>query len=418
MSNAPVRVAIIGGGLAGVTLANALVRIPHLDVQVYESAPEFSERGAAVGLSSNALAALRHIVPSADEALEKAGAVTMNSSRLVVGSGPHAGSLIVDVAGGEKSLIIHRASLLRELIAPLPKERLHSSKKLTMIETTPAGIQITFEDGSIDKFDAVIGADGIFSSVRNYVLQDAAKECAASPAGLNVVPFEKAKATLGEQYFEVDRQYGWVGDGAFVMHDVLENRTMTQCVVSAIETDPPEDRKRQLTRESLSETLGNWIDGPVGTGIIDLTLDQSNPRGYSQWEHKSTPTYANGCVCIMGDAAHATTPWQGAGAGQAFEDAAVLGALLGSATSAKNIEAAFRAYDAVRRPRGQQVIDSSRATGQIMCGRGKDIGLDPDKLRSALATRWSFIFSLDLEAHKQEALEKMRDLQGGVSGYD
>lgn len=86
-----------------------------------------------------------------------------------------------------------------------------------------------------------------------------------------MVPFEKAKATLGEQYFDIDLQYGWVGDGAFVMHDVLENRTLTQCVVSAIETDPPEDRKRQLTRESLTETLGSWLDGPVGTGIIDVS---------------------------------------------------------------------------------------------------------------------------------------------------
>lgn len=95
MPNAPLRVAIIGGGLAGVTLANALVPIPHLDVRVYESAPKFSERGAAVGLSSNALAAWRHIVPSADEGLEKAGAVTMNSSRLVIVSHTaHEGSLV------------------------------------------------------------------------------------------------------------------------------------------------------------------------------------------------------------------------------------------------------------------------------------------------------------------------------------
>lgn len=91
--------------------------------------------------------------------------------------------MIADLGGGEKSLIIHRASLLRELIAPLPKGRLHSTKKLTKVEAITAGIQITFEDGSVDRFDVVIGADGIFSSVRNYVLQHAAKECAASPAG-------------------------------------------------------------------------------------------------------------------------------------------------------------------------------------------------------------------------------------------
>lgn len=86
-----------------------------------------------------------------------------------------------------------------------------------------------------------------------------------------MVSFEKVKATLGEQYFDVDRQYAWMGDGAFLMHDVLENRTMVQCVVSAVEKDPPQDRKRNLTRESLNETLGSWISGPVGAGMVNVS---------------------------------------------------------------------------------------------------------------------------------------------------
>lgn len=78
---------------------------------------------------------------------------------------------------------MHRASLLRELLAPLPKERLHANKKLIRINSTTDGVEIAFEDGSAHIIDAVVGADGIFSSVRDYVLQDAAEECAASPAG-------------------------------------------------------------------------------------------------------------------------------------------------------------------------------------------------------------------------------------------
>ena len=133
--------------------------------------------------------------------------------------------------------------------------------------------------------------------------------------------------------------------------------------------------------------------------------------GYSQWEHKSTPTYATGRVCIMGDAAHATTPWQGAGAGQAFEDSVVLGTLLNSLTSADEIEAAFKAYDSVRRPRGQRVIDSSRGTGLILCGQDEEIGLDPDRLRGALGTRWNFIMGLDIKEHAQSAVDKMEEFQ-------
>ena len=79
-----IRIAIIGGGLAGTTVANALFRIPNLDVHVFESAPKFSERGAAVGLSSNAQDALKHIIPESDSLLQKAGAVPMNCTRLVL----------------------------------------------------------------------------------------------------------------------------------------------------------------------------------------------------------------------------------------------------------------------------------------------------------------------------------------------
>lgn len=79
-----IRVAIIGGGLAGTTLANALITVPHLDIHLYESAPEFSERGAAVTLGPYAQKALQQVLPSAKETLKRAGAVPKPHSRLVL----------------------------------------------------------------------------------------------------------------------------------------------------------------------------------------------------------------------------------------------------------------------------------------------------------------------------------------------
>lgn len=81
-----IKIAVIGGGLAGATLANALIRQAHLDVYVYESAPEFSERGAAVGLASDAQRALKQIfgATEASTLLEKAGAVVHASTRLCI----------------------------------------------------------------------------------------------------------------------------------------------------------------------------------------------------------------------------------------------------------------------------------------------------------------------------------------------
>lgn len=170
---------------------------------------------------------------------------------------------------------MHRASLLRELLAPIPADRLHASKALTTITTLDSGdVRVTFGDGESETFHAVIGADGIFGAVRRHVLQEAANDERPSPAGFwdcrNVVPFESAGEILGAEYFEEDRQYGWAGNGAFIMHDVLDNGTKVQCVISAIEKDPPKDRKRPLTREFLETTLHDWLDGPIGKGMIDV----------------------------------------------------------------------------------------------------------------------------------------------------
>lgn len=176
----------------------------------------------------------------------------------------------------DNTKVVHRAALLRELLAPLPADRLHASKALADIVPTDSGdVRVKFRDGQDEIFHAVIGADGIFGPVRRFVLQDAAEAEAASPAGFwdcrNVVPFEKAKALLGAEYFEKDRQYGWVGNGAFIMHDVLDNRTSVQCVISAVENDTPKDRKRPLTREFLETTLAEWLDGPIGKGMIEVS---------------------------------------------------------------------------------------------------------------------------------------------------
>lgn len=92
----------------------------------------------------------------------------------------------------------------------------------------------------------------------------------------------------------------------------------------------------------------------------------------------------------------------------AFEDVMILQELLGSVTSPRDISAAFKAYDILRRPRCQRVIDSSREVGRIFCGQS---GLVPVELRELLAPKWDFIFSLDMNAHKKEALQRFREMQ-------
>lgn len=193
----------------------------------------------------------------------------------------------------DRSVVVHRGSLMRELWGPLPQAAIHVNKKLVSIKTTDttplAGddgdVEIGFEDGTSMRFDGVIGADGVFSAVRKFVLRDHDWDSVGpSPSGFwdsrVLVPYDRARQVLGETYFEAgqDRQYGYLGPKAYLMHDVLEDRTLVQCIMSGISQDIPHDRKITLNRERLEAyELKEWLDGPVASKMIDVGVHDAFP---------------------------------------------------------------------------------------------------------------------------------------------
>lgn len=128
------------------------------------------------------------------------------------------------------------------------------------------------------------------------------------------------------------------------------------------------------------------------------------PDLWALFDHRPAPTYYKGCVAVLGDAAHASTPHQGAGAGQALEDAYILATLLAEEKthSASGIVAAFQAYDAIRRPRSQKVVRTSRAAGEMYAFRGP-AGDDLAKIREDLSTRLRWIWDEDMSRQADEA---------------
>ena len=96
------------------------------------------------------------------------------------------------------------------------------------------------------------------------------------------------------------------------------------------------------------------------------------------------------------------TPWQGSGTSQAIEDAMILGTLFAAISRPEQIDAALRAYDFIRRPRSQAIVESSKLTGQIMTGQVVEI--EPAKMAEALSSRWAFIHDFDAQKHKEDAL--------------
>ena len=128
---------------------------------------------------------------------------------------------------------------------------------------------------------------------------------------------------------------------------------------------------------------------------------------WALFDHPPAPIFYKGRLCLLGDAAHATTPHQGAGAGQAIEDALVLSNLLGKITSSADIDDAFKAYDAVRRPRSQRVVTTSREASHIYELENGAIKYDLEKARKELEVRYKWIWDEDLSAQIKTAEDVM-----------
>lgn len=267
-----IRIAIIGGGLAGASLIHALIKSPHLDVHIFEAAPEFKEAGMAIGIARNAQAALRLIGPSAEKCLDQAGAVPMKGVKFMLAQGEdNEGSMADEVdetaQGKRLTSIVHRVELLKALLADIPEDRMHASKKLQKIDQGSC-VTISFTDGITHECDILIGADGIHSIVRKFVLGE--NDPAASPQNsgawflMTLQPFDKAQASLGEGLVNLNdaREYGWAGRAAFLMHNILSGGQLVQFAIAAhdkeAENSAADQWKRVVRADEIKQLFEEW----------------------------------------------------------------------------------------------------------------------------------------------------------------
>ncbi|GAM91103.1 hypothetical protein ANO11243_091500 [Dothideomycetidae sp. 11243] len=458
----PIRIAIVGGGLAGLALANALIRTPpdaasdhpDFEVHVFEGKPAFSEREFSVRLATNARKALRYCFPNLNEMLERAGGHHFLGMKTVI---EEENAKLKDKKQIEEKhdmmpLSVFRTTLLDEFVTMFKecgdKAKLYTGMDLVSISTGDS-VVLTFGNGKTETFDAVIGADGYRSVVRRFVLGDKAAEEPATAAGFwdcrALVPAEAAQKLLfkpvkdalryhqkqnGTEQTEQSSEYNddsenrqWIycGDTSFVMSGMFGDKGKAAIVVSALETEPWKTQKQVLTRKWMEEEMRGWVGDPFLKPVLDaLFYETDEVQGYRHYHFKKTSTYNNGRMCIIGDAAHAMTPWQGAGAGIAFEDAMVLSHLLWNCPSRKHLDAAFETFTEVRKDRCQYMIDSSETMGKLYCGqipeageRNPDTGffdLDPVRCMDVIRATRTEAFNLNHEDHRQDAkmkLEKM-----------
>lgn len=156
---------------------------------------------------------------------------------------------------------------------------------------------------------------------------------------------------------------------------------------------------RPATKEEMLASFHGWSE-PV-KNILSLI---EKPILWALFDHLPAATYhRKGKICLLGDSAHASTPHHGAGAGMAVEDALILSKLLASIGSVGELESAFAAYDAVRRPRSQRLVASSRKTGEVYDFEDEIIGDNMEAMREYLEHAWDWIWKEDLNRQLETA---------------
>lgn len=207
-------IAIIGGGIAGLTLAIALHH-RGIPLRVYEQAPQFGEIGAGVSFSPNAVAAMKSCHQGIYEAFERVCTRNLWESKQKVWfdylngwdtgtseSGHQPAVFTISNSIGQNG--VHRAHYLDELVKLVPKDIARFGKKLESIKESQTGkLVMHFGDGTSAEADAVIGCDGIKSRVRQTIVghdhPSAYPTYTHKYAYRGLVPMEQAIEAIGEE---------------------------------------------------------------------------------------------------------------------------------------------------------------------------------------------------------------------------
>lgn len=420
-SQKPFHVAVCGGGIGGLCLTIGLLR-QDVSCTLYEAASAFAEIGAGVSFGPNAVRAMELIDPQIARGFEKC--VTLNAwpekketwfdFRIGRSYSKNDCALaavdtyVADVKSGEwGQTSVHRAHFLDELVKLIPQNVPKFGKRLKEVIETGEKMVLVFEDGTRAEADALIGCDGIKSRTRKILLGDDHHAANAVFSGKyayrGLIPMDEAVDALGDELARNSQVY--MGHQGHVLTFPVEKGKTMNVVAFRTKLDGRWEDKNWVLPSTTDEILQDFAGW--GDKVVHILSLIKTPDIWALFDHPPAPTYYKGRLCLLGDAAHASTPHQGAGAGQAIEDALVLSNLLGQANSAANIEHAFGAYDAVRRPRSQLVVRTSREASHIYEMEDEDIGVDLDKMKKLLQNRCRWIWEEDLNLQVRKAQDAM-----------
>ena len=344
------KIGIVGGGITGLTTALALQKLGISSV-VYEQSKELNEVGAGIWLQPNAIKILDWLGLK-DEIREQGHELhkmEITNSQLVPFK--KIKSKVVQDEEGNKTIAIHRARLQKTLYNKLlDSNTIKLDKKYKNHKIKSNSIQIEFENSS-DSVDILLGADGINSKVRQSIAPKATLRNSNQVCWRGV-----AKMTLSDELKDFGRE-AWGNQIRFGFSSINDKEVYWFAVANAAHMEKAD---KIGLKQYIADIFQDF--SPVVTELIAATKPESIHQGILQ-DLKKISSWYNHKVCLIGDAAHATTPNMGQGACQGIEDAYYLSNLI--AKSIPDVEKAFRAFQQKRRKKVDSIVNTSWQLGQM-----------------------------------------------------
>jgi 2-polyprenyl-6-methoxyphenol hydroxylase-like FAD-dependent oxidoreductase len=333
-------IAIIGGGIGGLTMALCLKR-NNIDFTLYEKSNKFTEVGAGIGIASNALTifdklgignelrAKGHLLKQTVLATEKL-------------------KILKTIPFPEEVYCIHRTTIIEAISNKLDKNSYQLGKEVKHIENNES-IKVTFNDDTFSEFKTLIAADGIHSAVRKTIFPKIKTRKTHQIIWRGITDFD-ISADLKHTYYEL-----FEGTLRFLFLPLNDSQIFWLAVQEEnnVNIDSSSSLKSYLleTFKSFHPMVLEMLQKTPESDIIQNELADIEPN-YKNW-------YKNNTVFI-GDSIHATTPNLGQGACQAIEDAYTLGLCLKN-----NFDNPYSKYQEVRVKKVEYIVNQSWKIGKI-----------------------------------------------------
>ncbi|WP_407530234.1 FAD-dependent monooxygenase [Methylobacterium oryzisoli] len=357
----PLRVAVIGGGIGGLTLGLAL-RAHGLQADIYEQAAELAEIGAAVALSANATRELERLGLGAGLA-----AVSTEPTELIHRdgrSGARIAAFPVRNDGAYRARFgapyygVHRADLQKVLSGGLAGEGLHLGHRLTAVDQQGDVMALTFANGAEVEADLVIGCDGVRSEVRRWITGGEKVRYSGTSAFRGVVPMGLLPSLPDPEAIQF-----WMGPDAHLLHYAIGGQADSVNFFAVVEGPQTWTSERWLTVVDAGEHRAGFAGWHPA--VIEMLDALPQTQRWGLFVTDPLRRWHRGRAVLMGDSAHAMLPHHGQGANTTIEDAVTLAELL-AAGGARDLDGMMRRYQGLRQTRTRTIQRSAWATNRLL----------------------------------------------------